>query len=350
MTKNIKIDNKFIGEGRPVFIIAEAGVNHNGSLKIAKKMVEAAAEVGADAVKFQTFKAEGLTTKSAEKAEYQKVGSSENFQYDMLKRLELTKAEFKELFLHCKKKKIIFLSTPYDEASADFLEDLGIGAFKISSSDITNIPFLIHIAKKNTPVIISTGASYLEEVKKAVVAVKKQYNKKIILLHCTASYPTQFSDVNLRAMLTLKKEFSSLLVGYSDHTLSMTVPIMAVALGANVLEKHFTLDKKLHGPDHKASLEPNEFKDMVQSVRDAETALGSFIKKPTGAEEEDRRLGRRSIVAKRDMSVGVVIDRDDLIMKRPGSGISPTEINMVIGRVAKVNISKDTTIKWKMIK
>lgn len=343
----VKIVNKLISEKSPCFIIAEAGVNHNGNIKLAKKMVDKAKEAGVDAIKFQTFKAENLVTKNVEKEQYQKTNVKES-QYEMLKRLELTEKEQQDLFSYCDKRKIIFLSTPYDEESADFLEKLGVPAFKISSSDLTHLPLLKYIAKKKLPMIISTGASYLNEVKDAIRAVKSEGNNKIILMHCTNIYPVSFKDVNLRAIHILRKTFN-LPIGYSDHTLGIVVPIAAVAIGAAAIEKHFTLNRNLPGPDHKASSEPQEIKEMVRAIKDIEKAMGSPIKKPVRGEYEDRKLGRRSVVADIDIPKGTIITKSMLIVKRPGTGIEPRDIDKIIGKKVKRNIRKDSLIKWQDI-
>jgi len=341
----IKIEDKLISKKAPCFIIAEAGVNHNGDIKLAKELVDKAKEAKVDAIKFQTFKAENLVTKKAKKEKYQKT-DSEEFQYSMLKRLELSESEQKKLVSYCKKKKIIFLSTPYDEESADLLEKLGVPAFKVGSGELTHLPLLKHIAKKKLPMIVSTGASYPREIEKAVKTIRKEGNNKIILLHCTSVYPTLVEEVSLKALQTIKKTFG-LPVGYSDHTLGITIPIMAVTLGAAVLEKHFTLDKNLPGPDHKASLEPQELKEMVKAVREVEKALGSSIKKPAKSEREERKLGRRSITAKIDIPKGVKITKDMLIIKRPGTGIKPKYFDVVIGKIAQKKIKKDSLIAFK---
>lgn len=348
--KEIKISNKKINEKSTCFIIAEAGVNHNGKLELAKKMVDKAKEAGADAVKFQTFISEDLVTRDIPMEEYQKrnTGKKET-QLEMLKKLELSRKDFIELKKYCEKKGIIFLSTPFDEGSVDFLEKLGVQAFKISSGDITDLPFLRYIAKKKLPMIVSTGASYLEEVKEAVLAIKKEGNNKIILLHCTVNYPCPPEEVNLKSMITLGKEFDCL-IGYSDHTFGIMAPIISVALGAKVLEKHFTLDRKLPGPDQKASLEPEELKEMVKIIRDTEKALGSFMKKPQKSESEERKLGRRSIVARIDILKGNKISKEMLITKRPGTGINPKHLYSIIGKIAKKDIKKDSLIKFQYLK
>jgi len=345
----IKIGNKLIGDNQPCFIIAEAGVNHNGNLKLAKKLITAAKKAGADAVKFQTFRPESLLTKEAPISEYQK-GKKQETQFELLTRLQLKEKDFKEISAFCKKEKIIFFSTPSDEKSADLLEKLGVPAFKISSSDQTHIPLLRHIAKKKLPIIMSTGASYLKEVKEAVRTIRKEGNKEIILLHNTSLYPLPLKDVNLKAMLTLKKEFG-FPVGYSDHTRGINVSLAAVALGAKVIEKHFTLDRNLPGPDHKASLEPQELQSLVQGTREIETALlGSGQKKPVKDEGQERELGWRSIVVEKDISKGTIIKRDMLAVKRPGKGIRPKYLDKFLGKKAKKDIKADSLIRWQDIK
>jgi len=332
--KKIKIGNKLISEEELCFVIAEIGINHNGKIDLAKQLIDVAKKSGVDAVKFQTFKTENLVT-------------SEN-QLKLLKKVELGHEDFKELKRYCNKKKIIFLSTPHTEDAIDFLEPL-VPAYKIGSGDLTNLPFLEKVAKKKKPIILSTGMANLKEIKEAVKTIKKAGNNKIILLHCTTSYPCPLEDVNLRAMLTLKKEFN-LPVGYSDHTLGILVPIMAVAMGAKVIEKHFTLDKNLPGPDHKASLEPKEFKEMVKAIRNTERALGSEVKKPTRGEEKMKKFARKSIIAKTNIPKGEKIKKDMLIIKRPGIGIEPKYINKVIGKIARREIKKGSLIKFKDLK
>ena len=337
------------------FIIAEAGVNHNGNMDTAIKLIDMAKKAGADAIKFQTFKSERLVTRSTPKAKYQKAntGSGES-QLEMLKRLELTSDNFKRLFSYCRKKNIIFMSTPFDEKSADMLDRLGMGFFKIPSGEITNKPLIQHIAGKNKPVILSTGMSYLSEVEKAVRWIyeiwnKSGFNQQLTLLHCVSDYPAHAADINLYAMNTLKTAFG-LSVGYSDHTLGIEVPIAAVAIGAKVIEKHFTLDKNMKGPDHKASLEPDELKAMVKAIRNVEKAMGDGIKRPTEKEDETRIIARRSLVAKRDLKKGDVINSGDIIIKRPGSGILPEFKETIRGMKASKNIIADSVIKWGDLK
>ncbi|MBN2735014.1 MAG: N-acetylneuraminate synthase [Methanomicrobiaceae archaeon] len=338
-----------MGEGEKCFIIAEAGVNHNGNLNLAKQLVDVAAESGADAVKFQTFRAESLASKNAEKADYQIESTSEDeSQYYMLKKLELSYQDFRRLSDYTKEKNLIFLSTPFDEESASFLEEIGIPAYKISSGEITNLPLLKLIAKNRKPVILSTGMSTLCEVEKAVVTLKKNGSENIVILHCTTSYPAAFESVNLSAMNTMKYSFR-LPVGYSDHTIGVTIPIAAAAMGAAVIEKHFTLDKSLLGPDHKASLDPSELKEMIQAIRNVEKAIGTGIKKRTEEEKKIILVARKSIVAGRDIHKGEVVREKDLKLKRPGNGIPPEYLNEIAGKKAQRNLIYDEQIKWEDI-
>jgi N-acetylneuraminate synthase len=336
--------------GNRTFIIAEAGVNHNGDINLAKKLIGAAKDAGADAVKFQTFKAEKVVIKNAEKAEYQKetTGIGES-QYDMIKKLELTEYDFKELAEYAKKKGILFLSSPFDKGSVDLLDGLDVPAFKIASGEITNFTLLKYIAKKEKPIILSTGMSTLGEVEDALNVIRSEGVEKVILLHCVSNYPARIEDVNLGAMETLKQAFK-IPVGFSDHTLGITASIAAVALGACVIEKHFTLDRNLPGPDHKASLEPDELKEMIKGIRNVEKALGDGIKRPTKDEVAIKRVARRSIVARVDIHRGTIITEDMLDVKRPGMGIEPKYIERIIGKRAKINIKKDELITWSMTK
>lgn len=328
-----------------VFIIAEAGVNHNGSLKTAKEMVCLAAEAGADAIKFQTFRSESLLSKTAQKADYQKeqTGSDES-QLDMIKKLELSFDSFVELQSYCKEKGILFLSTPFDFESIDFLAALDMPIFKVPSGEVTNLPHLLKIASFKKPVILSTGMCTMEEVEYAVNVLTSNGAADLTLLHCNTQYPTPFSDVNLKAMLSLKNKFG-LKIGYSDHTLGIEVPIAAAALGSEVIEKHFTLDHSMDGPDHKASLEPRELKAMVRAIRNIEAALGDGIKRVTASERNNIVVARKSIVAKKDIKTGDVFTTDNITVKRPGNGISPTKWFDVIGNRAKKNFSEDELIE-----
>lgn len=349
MQSQIKIGKKLIGLQDPCFIIAEAGVNHNGDIVLAKRLIDVAVEAGADAVKFQTFKAENVVTSSAEKAEYQKnaTGTVES-QYEMIKKLELSEADFWDLSEYAKETGIIFLSTPFDEESVDLLAQIGVPAFKIPSGEITNFPLLRKIAQKSRPIILSTGMATLGEVEEALNYLKKHGTEEIILLHCTTSYPAPVKSVNLRAMDTLRCAFQ-VPVGYSDHTEGITVPIAAIAMGACVIEKHFTLDRKLPGPDHRASLEPQELIAMVKAVRDVELARSNGVKGPTEEEEGIKMVARRSIVAKCDIRVGGVLTEGDLVIKRPGTGIEPRYFDSILQKKARVLIQRDQVIQWDMI-
>lgn len=329
-------------------IIAEAGVNHNGSIVLAKKLVDAAVDAGVDIIKFQTFKADKLVSKDAKKAEYQKknIGDGNDSQYDMLKKLELSAQDHEELVRYCNSKGIHFWSTAFDLGSLDFLHDLGIRLWKIPSGEITNYPFIRKIASFGEPVIMSTGMCDEGDIKNAVnVLIKFGLTKdKITILHCNTQYPTPYEDVNLRAMLTIKKDFGTR-VGYSDHTRGIEIPIAAVALGAEVIEKHFTLDRNLPGPDQKASLEPQELKAMVSAIRHIEVALGDGVKRVSNSERENINVARKSIVAAVDITKGDTFTEDNLTVKRPGNGISPMEWENVIGKIAKKNFEADQQIE-----
>jgi len=329
------------------FIIAEAGVNHNGSVKLAEKLIDVAAEAGADAVKFQTFKAEKVVSKYAQKAEYQKQTTDAlESQLDMIRRLELDENSHRRLFAYCHAKKIIFLSTPFDLESVDFLNDLGLEIFKIPSGEITNLPYLRKIGSLKKEIILSTGMADLGEIEEALDVLVSSGTSidKITVLHCNTAYPTPMEDVNLKAMRTIAQAFG-VRVGYSDHTLGIEVPIAAVAMGASVIEKHFTLDKNMEGPDHKASLEPAELKEMVKAIRNIEKALGDGIKKPTPSELKNKPIARKSIVAARNIQAGEVFTEENLAVKRPGVGISPMRWDEVIGKRAKRNYKIDEIIK-----
>lgn len=328
-----------------VLIIAEAGVNHNGSLELAKKLVDSAKDAGADCVKFQTFVSKNIVSKNAVKAEYQKQQTEpEESQHDMLKKLELSFDEFVELNEYCKSISIKFMSTAFDFDSIDFLNNLDMGTWKIPSGDITNLPYLIKIAKLNKPVILSTGMSTMEDIRIAIKVLKENGVVDLTVLHCTTEYPTPFEDVNLRAMNTIKEEFG-VKVGYSDHTKGVEVPIAAVALGATVIEKHFTLDRNMEGPDHKASLEPNELKAMVDSIRHIELALGNGMKQPAESEKKNMAVARKSIIASRDIKAGELFTEENLTVKRPGDGISPMKWFEVIGKTATRDFEEDELIE-----
>ncbi|KAI3350330.1 N-acetylneuraminate synthase [Clostridium botulinum] len=331
------------------FIIAEAGVNHNGDINIAKKLIDIACEAGVDAIKFQTFKSEDLVTKNAPKANYQKQTTRSGNQYDMLRKLELSYDEHFILKQYCSRKGIVFISTPFDFKSVNLLEKLDIPLYKISSGDLTNIPLLKYIAKLNKPMIVSTGMSNLGEVESAVDAIKECGNNKISLLHCTSNYPTEYKDVNLNAMITLKNAFQ-FPIGYSDHTIGVEISIAAVAMGAKFIEKHFTLDKSMEGPDHKASLDPEELKQMVNSIRNVENGLGNGIKRCNENEKNIRAIVRKSIVANSDIKKGTSISYENIGFKRPGTGISPCFVNEFIGKVAIEDINSDEFISFNNVK
>jgi len=333
-----------------VFIIAEAGVNHNGSVKIAKKLVDAAVAAGADAVKFQTFNTELVVSRDTPKAEYQKKATDKDeTQLEMLKGLELNADDFKQLANYARKKNIIFLSSPFDKKSVDLLDEIGVPSFKVASGEITNLPLLKYIAGKGRPVILSTGMSSLEEVEEAIKVIKDEGLKNIVLLHCVTSYPAKIEDVNLKTMQTMKSAFK-LPVGFSDHTMGITIPIAAVAQGACMIEKHFTLGRNLPGPDHKASLEPGELKELVKAIRDVEKALGDGIKRPTKGEERNKEIVRKSIIAKVDIPKGLKISKEMLDIKRPGTGIEPKFLNKVMGKRTRRDTKKDTLIEFKDLK
>lgn len=328
-----------------VLIIAEAGVNHNGSLETAKQLARVAKECGADIVKFQTAKLESLVSKFAPMAEYQKNNTGKmQSQLEMLKNLLLTYEEFIELAYYCQQIGIRFLSTPFDIESIEFLSSLGCSLWKVPSGEITNLPYLEQIGKRHQEVILSTGMSTLEEVRAALNVLQSCSAGKITLLHCTTEYPAPFETVNLRAMITLKDEFH-VNIGYSDHTLGIEVPIAAVALGATVIEKHFTLNRGMEGPDHKASLEPEELKKMVDSIRNIELALGNGKKVPSQSEIANISVARKSIIAKRAIREGELLTEDNLTTKRPGNGISPMRWYDVIGTRAIRNFAEDELIE-----
>ncbi len=329
-----------------VLIIAEAGVNHNGNIDIAKSLVDAAIDAKADVVKFQTFSADKLVTLSAPKVAYQKDQNNINeSQFAMLKKLELTQEMHQELFDYCEKRNIKFLSTGFDIQSIDLLVNLGQNFFKIASGEITNFPYLRHIGRLKKPVIISTGMSNLEEVAKAIDVLEQHGTPKdlITALHCTSAYPAPFSEINLRAMVTIKEELG-VAIGYSDHTLGTEASIAAVAIGATVIEKHFTLDRNLPGPDHKASLEPSELTKMVSAIRNIEMALGDGIKRAMPSELENRQISRKSLVASKNITAGELFTELNIVAKRPGTGISPMKWDRILGISANRNYKVDEFI------
>ena len=328
-------------------IIAEAGVNHNGDLAMARKLIEVAANAGADRVKFQTFSADRLVTTKASKADYQiQASDAGESQHTMLRRLELTRGMHDELISHCESQGIQFFSTGFDVESIDLLVRLGLDSFKIPSGEITNLPYLRHVGGYGKPVILSTGMASLGEIEAALTALERAgtLRNQITVLHCTTEYPAPMADVNLRAMLTIRDAFG-VAVGYSDHTQGIEVAIAAVALGASVIEKHFTLDRSLPGPDHKASLEPNELKAMVAAIRNVEQALGTGSKFASPSEIKNRPVSRKSIVAARAIEQGEIFSIDNLAVKRPGTGISPMRWDEIVGRKAPRSYGRDELIE-----
>jgi len=331
-------------------IIAEAGVNHNGDLNIAKQLIDVAAEAGVDYVKFQTFKTEKLVSQSAKKADYQieNTGEAAESQFDMIKKLELDLETHHILIDYCKQKNIEFLSTPFDMESIDLLKELGITLNKIPSGEITNVPYIQKVGSLGNDVILSTGMSNLSEIEYALQILKQAGTprERITVLHCNTEYPTPMQDVNLRAMNTIGQAFD-VKIGYSDHTLGIEVPIAAVAMGAVCIEKHFTLDRNMEGPDHRASLEPDELKAMVKSIRNIEIALGSSIKKPSDSERKNIPIARKSIHTNKALKAGDVLTSDDLVMKRPGDGISPIYMNMVLNRTLKQDLPVEHKLNFE---
>nr|AOE12291.1 N-acetylneuraminate synthase [uncultured bacterium] len=332
-------------------IIAEAGVNHNGDINIAKKLIDVAAEAGVDYVKFQTFKADRLVSPSAKKANYQieNTASKEDSQLNMLKKLELSDSDHKELISYCNSKNINFFSTAFDEEGVLYLSSLNFKMFKVPSGELTNYPYLKAVANTGLPVILSTGMANLEEIQDSVNVLTSFGTKKnqITILHCNTEYPTPMSDVNLKAMLTIKDKLG-ISIGYSDHTLGIEIPIAAVALGAKVIEKHFTLDRNLKGPDHKASLEPNELKEMVKSIRNIEKAIsGNGVKEASLSEIKNIHIARKSIHFCREIKSGSIITEKDIISLRPGDGISPMNWKKIIGKKVNTDCKKFSKLKWE---
>ena len=350
--KTIKIGNKNIGIDLPVFFIAEAGVNHNGSLNIALKMVDVAKKAGADAIKFQTFKTSSLILPNAPKSKYhiETTGNDKKQTwFDLLRTQELSYQMHKKIIEHCKKRKIIFLSTPYDEESVDMLEKFKIRAYKVASTDNTNIPLLRYIAKKGKPMFISTAMTNIREVQDAVNCVKKYIPTKFVLMQCTGNYPSKNLDSNLKVMLTYKKNFRCL-YGYSDHTLDFINPVAATALGASVYEKHFTLDRKLEGPDHRMSLLPSELKKTIEIIKKTKIALGNEEKQVLDSEKHNRLRLKKSLVTKGFIKKGEKLNRNKVAIKRPGTGLPPKEIFNIINYVALKDIHANSVLKHKMLK
>ena len=327
-----------------VYIIAEAGVNHNGDINLAYKLVDAAKAAGVDCIKFQTFKSENLVSHTAQKAEYQKAATGDSSQQDMLKQLELSFGEFVSLKEYCDRKGICFLSTPFDFESIEFLNSIEMPFWKIPSGEVTNYPYLVALAKTGKPVVMSTGMCEMQEIEDAIAVLRENGASDIKLLHCNTEYPTPYEDVNLRAMKTLRDAFG-VEVGYSDHTKGIEVPIAAVAMGASVIEKHFTLDRNMEGPDHKASLEPQELKEMVDSIRHIEAALGSGDKRPSPSEKKNMAVARKSIVAAARIKAGDILTEENITVKRPGNGICPMRWKEVLGTRAVRDFEEDELIE-----
>lgn len=348
--KIIKINDHKIGFGQPCFFIAEAGVNHNGNVEMAFQLIDAAVSAGADAVKFQTFKAEKIISPAAPKAKYQQNMTGRNeTQLEMVKSLELSYDKFQMLFDYCTQKGILFLSTPFEEESADFLDSLGVSAFKVPSGEITNLPFLKHLARKGKPLVVSTGMASLGEVESAVQEIKMASNREIVLLHCVSDYPADPADANLRVMQTMEMAFG-VPVGFSDHTMGVEVAYAAVALGACVIEKHFSLDRTLPGPDHRASLEPHELKILVKGIRTVEASLGHGRKEPTASEADTIRASRKSIVAAQDIPAGSKLTEDLLAVMRPGTGLPPSLLPLLTGRTVRETVQAGTVITLEMLR
>jgi len=347
--KIVSIGQRKVGVGEPCFVIAEAGVNHNGSLQLARELVDVAVKAHADAVKFQTFKPEKVCSPEAPKATYQvQTTGGDESQLEMAKKLELPFEAFREVQAYCRSKGLLFLSTPFDYDSADFLSELSVPAFKIPSGEITNLPFVEHVARKGRPLIVSTGMSTLDEVDKAVKTICATGNRQLILLQCVSNYPAQASSVNLRAMDTLAKAFD-VPVGYSDHTTGTEIAIAAVALNACVIEKHFTISRDLRGPDHRASLEPDELAALVRCIRNVEAALGDGEKRPALEEANTAAVARRSLVAARYIPAGTVMTEELIVILRPGTGLPPTMRPQLIGRRVRRDIEPGTLLSLDMM-
>lgn len=341
----MKLADRLIGAGQPCFVIAEAGVNHNGDVKLARRLVDAAAAAAADAVKFQTFHAEGVASSEAAMAAYQQTACGSGSQLDMLRILELSAAAHAELQDRARSQGLLFLSTPFDDPAVELLERLNVPAYKVGSGELTNLPFLQRIARLGKPMIVSTGMAILEEVGAAVAAIRSVGNDQIVLLHCVSNYPAAPEDANLRAMATMTREFG-VPVGFSDHTLGSEVALAAVALGAVIIEKHLTLDRSLPGPDHTASMEPQDFAAFVRAIRIVEGALGSGQKRPVAAEHDVRQVARRSLYLRGDVEAGKVIDADVLVALRPAGGIGPEHWQRVVGRCVRRRLLAGTRLAW----
>jgi len=349
MSESINIDAKRVGDGEPVFVIAEIGINHNGDSKIAMEMIDAIADSGADCVKFQTFSAEEFVNNPDEMFEYVSQGKPvKESMLEMFKRNELARSEFEELFTHARKRGLIPLSTPTDRDAVDLLEGLGVGAFKIGSDDLVYTPFLRYVAQKQKPIIISTGMANESDVRRAVEAIRSEGNDQIAILHCVSEYPTPPANVNLRKINTISSLFD-LPVGFSDHSWGYTSALGAVAMGACIVEKHFTLDRDMAGPDHHFSADPKELTEMVKRIRELELNFGSDELERTSAEGDMALLARRSIIAVCDLPAGKPLSFDDFAFKRPGTGLLPYEVDGLVGKVLKTEVSKGSQITFMMI-
>ncbi|MBW2617786.1 MAG: N-acetylneuraminate synthase [Deltaproteobacteria bacterium] len=345
----LNISGRLIGAGQPVFVIAEAGCNHNGEIDLAKRLIDAAADAGADCVKFQTFHAEAVVSKAAPKAGYAiKATDPDESQLEMIQRLELSAGQHRELVDYCRRKGILFLSSVFDHQAVDLVDDLGLPAFKVPSGEIVNHPLLEDVAGRSKPIILSTGMSYLGEVEEAVRVIQRVGCRELALLHCLSNYPADPGQANLRAMTTMSAAFG-LPVGYSDHVVGNEVSFAAVALGASIIEKHFTLDRSMPGPDHAASLEPPELAGLVQGIRKVEQALGDGLKRPMPDEENTRQVARKSLVAARDLPQGTKLTPEMVCFKRPGTGIQPAELKYVLGRAITGEVRADELITWEML-
>jgi len=348
--KEVVFGGRPIGEGHPAFVIAEAGVNHNGDLHLARALIREAKKAGADAIKFQTYKAGRISTRSAPRY-WVEPADPQGSQYDTFARLDsFGEPEHREMFRYAREAGILCFSTPFDDEAVDMLDSLGAPGFKIASADLTDFPLVDHVAKKGKPVLVSTGLATIAEVGEAVERIRSCGNDQIVLFHCTLQYPCDYANSNLRMMLHLKAAFPGVPVGLSDHTLGIAVPQAAVALGAVAIEKHYTVDKKLPGsPDHHLSIDPQDLRQMMDGIRAIEKAMGRFEKGPVEAEMPALRYARRSIISAREIPRGAVITREMLTFKRPGTGIYPKLVEMVVGRTAKVDIPEDTVITWEML-
>jgi N-acetylneuraminate synthase len=345
----IWVGDRAVGHGQPCFIVGEAGVNHNGDVELARRLVDVAVTAGVDAVKFQTFTADRLVTPGAPKADYQlETTAPEESQLEMLRRLELSPEAHRHLMARCARHGVFFMSTPFDEQSADFLVELGVEIFKIGSGEITNLSFLSHVAAKGKPMIVSTGMADLSEVEIALETIGKAGNRDVVLLHCVSNYPADPADANLRAMQAMATAFG-LPVGYSDHHLGTEVAMAAVALGACVIEKHFTLDRSLPGPDQRASVEPGELAALVRGIRTVESALGHGRKEPAASEAATAAVVRKSLVAARHIPAGSRLTEDMIAVRRPGNGLPPAMRDHVVGLVAKQDIPAETVLSLEML-